>query len=196
MLQAIPSQPVISLELFRKVAQELAEETKKETSQPFLNYAGIIPINDPAFRYPCTPTNTEIFATTGGDGVHYSLLYLSEEVQPVVMTVPMNFGNTMNHYNWVIGSNLNEFLSIGFYNGWFPIEELCYNPARAIDFYSTENVEEYYQQGSDIQFVKKLRSFFGYPHIPLSLERLKELENKYFGYLQFNSEFVDTFIKK
>ena len=187
---------IIGLEEFRKVVEELATDSKNEFPRLYFDYAGIIPINDKTFRYDSSPINTEVFATTGGDGVHYSILEISEKIQPVVMTVPMSFGDSMRHYNWIIGENLNEFLSIGYFNGWFPIEQLCYDNEWAIDFYSKENMEEDYQNEADIQFVKKLRSKFGYEHIPLNNERLNELADNYFQFLRFNSEFVDKYMKK
>ena len=187
---------IIGLEEFRKVVEELATETKSDFPSLYFDYAGMIPIKDKTFRYDSSPINTEVFATTGGDGVHYSILEISEKIQPVVMTVPMNFGYSMRDYNWIIGENLNEFLSIGYFNGWFPIEQLCYDNEWAIDFYSKENMEEDYQNEADIQFVKKLRSKFGYEHIPLNNERLNELADNYFQFLRFNSEFVDKYMKK
>ena len=187
---------IIGLEEFRKVVEELATETKSDFPSLYFDYAGMIPIKDKTFRYDSSPINTEVFATTGGDGVHYSILEISEKIQPVVMTVPMNFGDSMRDYNWIIGENLIEFLSIGYFNGWFPIEQLCYDNEWAIEFYSKENMEEDYQNEADIQFVKKLRSKFGYDHIPLNNERLNELADIYFKYLKFNSEFVDKYIKK
>ena len=187
---------IIGLEAFRKVVEELATETKSDFPSLYFDYAGMIPIKDKTFRYDSSPINTEVFATTGGDGVHYSILEISEKIQPVVMTVPMNFGYSMRDYNWIIGENLNEFLSIGYFNGWFPIEQLCYDNEWAIDFYSKENMEEDYQNEADIQFVKKLRSKFGYEHIPLNNERLNELADNYFQFLRFNSEFVDKYMKK
>ena len=108
----------------------------------------------------------------------------------------MSFGDSMRHYNWIIGENLNEFLSIGYFNGWFPIEQLCYDNEWVINFYSAENMEEEYQNDADIQFVKKLRSKFGYNHIPLNNERLSELTDNYFQHLKFNSEFVEKHTKK
>ena len=187
---------IIGLEEFRKVVEELATETKSDFPSLYFDYAGMIPIKDKTFRYDSSPINTEVFATTGGDGVHYSILEISEKIQPVVMTVPMNFGDSMRDYNWIIGENLIEFLSIGYFNGWFPIEQLCYDNEWAIDFYSKENMEEDYQNEADIQFVKKLRSKFGYEHIPLNNERLNELADNYFQFLRFNSEFVDKYMKK
>lgn len=188
-------QKSIGIEEFRRVVEELANETKEEFPNLYFDYAGMIPIKDENFRYDSSPLNTEVFATTGGDGVHYSILDLSENIQPVVMTVPMNFGSSMKDYNWIIGENLNEFLAIGFYNGWFPIEQLCYDNEWAINFYSEENMEDDYQKDADIRFAKKLREKLGYNHIPLNNKRLKELENKYFEQLKFNSEFVEKYIK-
>ncbi len=187
---------IIGLEAFRKVVEELATETKNEFPGLYFDYAGMILINDKTFIYDSSPINTEIFACTGGDGVHYSILEISETIQPVVMTVPMNFGDSMSEYNWIIGENLNEFLSIGYFNGWFPLEQLCYDNEWVIDFYATENMEETYQKNAEIQFVKKLRSKFGYDHVPLNNERLKELADTYFHYLRFNAEFVEKYIKK
>ncbi len=189
------SPETINLEKFRRVVEELASETKSEFPNLYFDYAGIIPVEDEKFRYNSSPINTEIFASTGGDGVHYSILEISENIQPVIITVPMNFGNSINDYNWIIGENLNEFLSIGFYNGWFPIEQLCYDNSWVINFYAQENMDDDYQKDADIQFVKKLRTKFGYSHVPLSNKRLKELNNKYFNHLKFNPEFMDKYIK-
>jgi hypothetical protein len=187
---------IINLEEFRRIVEALANETKHQFPGLYFDHAGMIPIEDVSFKYDSSPTNSEVFATTGGDGVHYSILALNEQVQPVIMTVPMNFGNSMKAYNWIIGENLNEFLSIGFYNGWFPIEELCYNNEWAINFYSKENMEDHYQKNADIQFVKKLRNKFGYNHIPLNNQRLKELEYRYFEHLQFNADFIEKHIER
>jgi hypothetical protein len=189
-------QKTIKIEEFRKVVKELADETKNEFPNLYFDYAGMIPIKDDKFRYDSSPINTEVFATTGGDGVHYSILEISESIQPIVMTVPMNFGDSMKDYNWIIGENLDEFLSIGFYNGWFPIEQLCYDNEWVINFYSKENMEDDFQKDADFQFVKKLREKIGYHHIPLNNQRLKELEINYFDQLKFNKEFVEKYIKR
>lgn len=187
---------VINLEEFRGVVKELANETKNEFPNLHFDYAGMIPIKDESFRYDSSPVNTEVFARTGGDGVHYSILELTENIQPIIITVPMNFGNSMKDYNWIIGENLNEFLSIGFYNGWFPIEQLCNNNEWVTNFYSKEDMEKGFLNDADTQFVNKLRTKFGYKHIPLNNQRLKELERNYFEYLRFNSEFIEKYIEK
>lgn len=176
----------MNLAEFKNTIKQLEEKTRIDFPDLYFDYAGIIPVEDESlFRYYCTPTNTRIFATTGGDGVHYSLLELSPNIQPVIMTVPMNDGDSMEYSNWVIAENLEEFLSLGYYNGWFPIEQLCYDNNWAIDFYAQENLEEEYQNSEEIQFVKKLRTQLGYSHIPLNNKRLLELKEKYFGLLTF-----------
>jgi hypothetical protein len=175
----------MNLAEFKNTIKEVAEKTRIDFPNLDCYYAGIIPVEDESFRYYSSPTNTQIFVRTGGDGVHYSLLELSPDIHPVIMTVPMNFGDSVEVDNWVIAENLEEFLSLGYYNGWFSIEELCYNYDRVINFYAQENLEEDYQNSGDIQFVKKLRTQLGYSHIPLNNKRLSELKEKYFGLLTF-----------
>jgi hypothetical protein len=190
------SQKSIGIEEFRRVVEKLANEIQEKFPNLYFDYAGMIPIKDENFRYDSSPINTEVFATTGGDGVHYSILDISENIQPVVMTIPMNFGDSMNDYNLIIGENLNEFLSIGFYNGWFSIEQLCYDNDWAINFYSKENMEDDFRKEADFQFVKKLREKIGYHHISLNNQRLKELEINYFDHLKFDKEFVEKYIRR
>lgn len=180
----------INLEEFYKSVEESANEVKRELPNLRFDYAGIIPVNKEAFQYDCSPINAKVFAMTGGDGVHYSTLRLSEKVQPIIMTVPMNFGNSLKDYNWILGENLNEFLSLGYYNGWFPLEQLCYNNQWVIDFYSKNYEDTAYQSATQIEFVKKMRAKLGYHHNPLNNERLTELEERYFDKLMFKKEFV------
>lgn len=168
---------IFNLSKFRHVVEESPNETKNEFPNLYFDYAGIIPVNDETFIYDSSPINTTIFAMTGGDGVHYSILEISEEKQPIVMTVPMNFGDSMKDYNIIIAENLIEFWSIGFYNGWFPIEQLCYDKEETLNFFANENMEEDYQKDADFRFVKKLREKLKYRHTPLNIERLKDWKN-------------------
>ena len=185
----------IQLDDFKNEITRIVTEIKKGFPNLYFDYAGMILEEDENARYDSSPINTKVFARTGGDGVHYSILEISENIQPVVMTVPMNFGDSMNDYNVIIGENLNEFLSIGYYNGWFPIEQLCYDNYWAVDFYSKENMDDDYQKDGDYQFVKKLREKLKYNHIPLDNNRLKELKAKYFKELKFNQDFISKYIK-
>lgn len=185
----------IQLDEFKNEIATIAIEIKKDFPNLHFDYAGIIPEQNENARYDSSPINTRVFARTGGDGVHYSILEISENIQPVVMTVPMNFGDSMNDYNLIIGENLNEFLSIGYYNGWFPIEQLCYDNKWAIEFYSKENQDDNYQKDGDFLFVKKLREKLNYKHVALDNDRLKELETKYFKELNFNQDFINKYIK-
>ena len=185
---------MIELGEFKLAVKKLSAETKQEFPNLYFDYAGIIPENDEAARYDPTPINTKIFSRTGGDGVHYSILELSKTIQPIVMTVPMNFSDSIKDYNWIISENLTEFLSIGFFNGWFLLEQLCYDFNWTIEFYAKENKEIEYQNDGDYQFVKKLMKRFQIKHQPLNIDRLKKLENAYFDELEFDKVFIEKYI--
>lgn len=184
----------IQLVRFKRLVAQLAEEIKSEFPDLYFDYAGIIP-EEKDSRYDSSPINTCVFARTGGDGVHFSILELSDKIQPVIMTVPMAFGRSVKDYNVIVGENLNEFLSVGYYNGWFFLEDLCYHKQEAIEFYSKENMDFEFQSDGDIQFLKKLRNTFNYSHIPITEKRLNELEMLYFNELKFNQEFIEKYIK-
>ena len=56
------------------------------------------------YGYFCTPVNSSTFASTGGDGVHFSLVHINGKAtddSPVVMTCPMGV-----KFNMIVGSNL------------------------------------------------------------------------------------------
>lgn len=73
--------------------------------------------------YDCTPVNCLTFASTGGNGVHFSVFEGLGDASPVVMTVPMNFGQE----NLVIAESIYEFLCLGCQCGYFSLEQLAYN---------------------------------------------------------------------
>lgn len=76
--------------------------------------------------YEATPRSALVFASTGGDGVHFSLIpneMTAPENWPVVMTVPMQFDRP----NLVVGANLPEFLGLGLKVGYFGLEQLAYD---------------------------------------------------------------------
>jgi hypothetical protein len=73
--------------------------------------------------YP-TPQNATVFARTGGNGIHYSLLHINhviDEISPVIMTIPF-----ANNPNVVVGESLTDFLCIGCKVGYFGWDNLSY----------------------------------------------------------------------
>jgi hypothetical protein len=109
--------------------------------------------------YESTPINSATFAETGGDGVHFGFLQVSNTISedsPVVMTVPMQCDNP----NVVVGCNLLEFLCLGSQIGYFPLEQLAYDWRTTVEW--IENPETYFEQGygseaSDPYFVELLK---------------------------------------
>lgn len=82
------------------------------------------------WEYLSTPLNADTFASTGIDGVHFSFLALDDsqsQVQPVVMTVPMADGQ-----NIIVGSDLTEFLALGFHSGYISLDQLAFDRDTAI----------------------------------------------------------------
>lgn len=83
-------------------------------------------------EYEVTPLNADTFARTGCDGTHFSLLRmadLSPECWPVVMTVPMNLGGP---WNYVVGENILDVLSLGCATGYSWLDALAYSPEKVV----------------------------------------------------------------
>jgi hypothetical protein len=86
--------------------------------------------------YDATPGNSMTFASTGGDGVHFSLLRTTTPgPAPVVMTVPMQF-DAPNH---VVGASLREFLALGCRTGYYHLDKLAYGSGRQAEAYHLEH---------------------------------------------------------
>jgi hypothetical protein len=96
-------------------------------------------------EYESSPLNSSAFANTGGDGVHFNLLHLNGKAvdnSPVVMTVPMNFGNE----NLILGSNLHEFLCLGAKIGYFVLEQLTYHDQKSQTLAWLNQPEDFVEQ--------------------------------------------------
>jgi hypothetical protein len=73
--------------------------------------------------YKATPSDYLMFASTGVDGVHFSMINGSCGDTPVFMTVPMNFESP----NLVVGAYLHEFLCLGCISGYSMLDGLVYS---------------------------------------------------------------------
>ncbi len=79
-------------------------------------------------RDGCTPINTLTFAVTGGEDTHFCLLLVQgrvTEASPVVLTVPHSGGDAQES-NFIVGENLIDFLCLGYYRGFFSLEQLAF----------------------------------------------------------------------
>jgi hypothetical protein len=91
--------------------------------------------------YLQAPRNSLSFASTGGDGVHFSLLALDDTAMaswPVVMTVPMNF----DEENLIVGADLREFLGLGLRHGYVELDQLLYKPDETIAWLDHDSDQE------------------------------------------------------
>lgn len=89
--------------------------------------------------YWCTPINTLEFGSTGGDGVHFSLVETDGKVSensPVVMTVPANIGEPQVA-NVIVGRSLLDFVRFGLIRGYFAMEQFVYQRDLTLQAYSS-----------------------------------------------------------
>jgi len=190
---------MITLSNLANAIQESVLELELAYPDLYVDHAGIKPyVEGPTEinRYDPTPRNTTLFGWTGGDGVHFSLLEISDTIQPIVMTVPTRFSNSIGDFNWILGENLNEFLSLGYYNGWFYLENLCYDFKKALKFYGSEFSHKGYHNGADEHFLERMRTKLKYNYLPIKEERLEALKNQYFDKLVFDKEFINRLNNK
>ncbi len=158
-----------SLHDFLKIGDKIKQKWGRQFYK-YVDFCGLEPVTDPDYKYDSTPKNSETFATTGGDGVHYSLLTNDiglADKKVVIMTVPMMDKNI------ILADSLDEFLGLGYYNGWFPLEQLVYNFNDAIDYYSNPDKSLTLQQNNFLDF---MRTEFDIVHTPLTKKRLEILE--------------------
>ena len=89
--------------------------------------------------YWCTPKNSMAFATTGGNGVHFSFIVENNKVtedSPVIVTVPANSGEP-EVATFVVAENLRDFLRFGLHRGYFALEQLAYDRDLTLQVYSS-----------------------------------------------------------
>jgi hypothetical protein len=127
--------------------------------------------------YWCTPVNSLGFASTGGDGVHYSLLAVEgqfTDFSPVVMTVPMMFDTP----NVIVGGNLREFLAFGCRFGYFSLEQLVYHPERTLQELNTGRFDPE-ADGRQRALLHKISAHFNVTPWRDPGRRLRELASQY-----------------
>ena len=172
-----------------EVTLKLEEDISRNHPDLYFDYAGIIPTTDKEFRYDLTPLNSFVFARTGGDGVHYSFFEVTDEVTLIIMTVPCNYFNRIDEANIILAESLFEFLGLGYYKGWFSLEQICYNEQSALSYFSEEKSDNDSSENGEDIFIKKLREVLNYDYVKLDLNRLNDLKMKYFNLLKFDPKY-------
>jgi hypothetical protein len=118
--------------------------------------------------YEATPRQAITFASTGGDGVHFSAAHgISGAV--IVMTVPMQFDRP----NIAVGGTLREFLSLGCASGYFGLEQLAYDYTAAAAALAGRVPEDEEAE----QELALLRKRLGLTPWPAPRSRLDELQS-------------------
>jgi len=133
--------------------------------------------------YYCTPINSVAFASTGGNGVHFSFLEHEDFVRdnaPVLMTVPL-----AHVENVIVGSNLREFLSLGCDTDYFILEQLAYNDPKGRSAFLTSYPDGYAQGKTardQLQMLRGELQLFSWTDVET---RLTELQAQFLPLLRF-----------
>jgi hypothetical protein len=160
---------MISIYDFLKIGDRVKEKWGRSFYR-HVDFCGLEPVTRGSeFTYDSTPRNSITFASTGGDGVHFGLLTDYSNIkglQPIVMTVPMMSRNI------VLAETLDEFFGLGFYNGWFPLEQLVYSFSETVEYYSTPDNSLSVQEKN---FLELMKAELKIKYAPLTKERLEKL---------------------
>lgn len=137
--------------------------------------------------YSLTPVNTDTFAYTGGNGVHFGFLGVenrSPEHYPVVMTVPMS--DLSNH---VLGENLHEFLCLGCTYGYFALEQLAYDRGSTImAIQSGEHACKGDADREELKLLEELCARFNLAPWKNVHQRLRELQRIWKPFIKLSEE--------
>lgn len=147
---------------------------------------GLILENPPLRQfYWCTPANARTFASTGGDGVHYSFLeHTGAPEHPIVMTLP-----AADKHNLVVAEGLAEFLGLGFHVGWFALEQVLYQPSWAEGYFSRTDADADTEKE---ELLEVLRSSLDIRPVTLSAARVSFLTAKYAHLLEVPDDPPET----
>jgi hypothetical protein len=160
------------------LAEAVARETGGDPRYVFDAVGLLLERQPSAWSYFCSPRNALTFASTGGDGVHFGLLQLSEagpHHAPVVMTVPMS-----DIHSIVLGEDLGEFLGLGCRVGWFMLEQLAYDPDWTVEHFADSEPDSPECEA----ILDRMRSSLRVTPVPLSLDRLAQLKDRYLSLVQ------------
>ena len=95
--------------------------------------------------------------------------------RPSFMTVPMS-----DQHNIVVAETLREFLSIGYFVGWFSLEQLAYQESWAIGYFTKPDADSWPEKEKELRLIRDALSV---EYIPLTPKRIQELREKYLSLL-------------
>lgn len=174
------------LDALRLVDEEMCRKFQRQDVPALFDLGLRLDRELDASRYPsCTPNNCRSFASTGGDGVHFSLLiqdHAITEASPVVMTVPLP-GDSV-----IVGETLFDFLCLGVRWGYFMLEGLIHDPDETLRMYTSPDWQPPKDWEGPSSFNLELLDFLA-RRLDLkpwsSGERFQELQDRYGPLLKY-----------
>ena len=168
----------VQLEKLHQVADAAAIQFETSADMVFEPCGLILETPQMEQQYWCTPANVVTFASTGGDGVHYS--YLKDFVSangalPIIMTLP-----SADENNVVIAESFEEFFNLGYYVGWYSLEQLVYQEEQAIGYFTDPDEEHRDDAESRLEYMREALQM---RPVPPQMARLAKLREQYFDLL-------------
>ncbi|MBN1909010.1 MAG: hypothetical protein JW818_04660 [Pirellulales bacterium] len=150
--------------------------------------------------YWCTPSNSMAFATTGGDGVHFSFIVEDDNItedSPVIVTVPAAFGDGPETASFVVGDSLRNFLRFGLHRGYFALEQLTYYRDLTLQVYSSPEWQPTEKWHHSVGYLlhengQRIRDFlaerFSLTPLAYTADEFDALQNRFKPLLEYPSE--------
>lgn len=147
----------------------------------------------------CTPKNSLTFASTGGDGVHFSFIVQDDKItenSPVIVTVPGNY-NGPEFANHIVAGNLRNFLRFGLHRGYFALEQLAYYRDLTLEVYSSSDWQPtedwhyrvgYYLEQDEQRVRDALVERFNLTPLSYTVPEFDALQNKYKPLLNYPAD--------
>jgi hypothetical protein len=165
------------------LAQRVAAPTGEEPDYVFLDIG--LRLEDPAAPgrdggYRSSPVNATMFASTGGDGVHFSVLHTAHAAGgPVVMTAPAAFDGP----NLVVGDGLPEFLALGCRTAYDGLDLLRYRRQHMIARLETAEPRRDTEEAGLLQLLIDEFDLRPWRNVE---QRLDELDTRYGSQIQLD----------
>ncbi|PCJ51357.1 MAG: hypothetical protein COA79_26500 [Planctomycetota bacterium] len=145
------------------------------------NFLGYPEIYDSS---PCSPIKSKAIGETGGDYVHFSILFVngtSYDNNPIMITLPVPPEEQKDYY-LILANNLKEFMAMGVTFGFNIFEEMLTDLNKCLELMESNNVEKDYEE-DEHKLIGELRIHFGVFDYSNIKTHISSINKQYKSYL-------------